>query len=75
MGAKIQAFDIFQTPLSSQYPLPLSYTLQSSNNLMKYRYLTDRNVIRYTYVLFSIYLGTKTLGDCVVGSEQVTRGS
>jgi hypothetical protein len=23
MGAKIQAFDIFQTPLSSHYPLPL----------------------------------------------------
>ncbi len=22
MGAKIQAFDIFQTPLSSHYPLP-----------------------------------------------------
>jgi hypothetical protein len=26
MGAKIQAFDIFQTPLSSHYPLPLNYT-------------------------------------------------
>jgi hypothetical protein len=25
MGAKIQAFDIFQTPLSSHYPLPLSF--------------------------------------------------
>jgi hypothetical protein len=25
MGAKIQAFDIFQPPLSSQYPLPLIY--------------------------------------------------
>jgi hypothetical protein len=25
MGAKIQAFDIFQTPLSSHYPLPLKY--------------------------------------------------
>ncbi len=24
MGAKIQAFDIFQTPLSSHYPQPLS---------------------------------------------------
>ncbi len=24
MGAKIQAFDIFQTPLSSHYPLPLT---------------------------------------------------
>jgi len=24
MGAKIQAFDIFQTPLSSHYPLPLN---------------------------------------------------
>jgi hypothetical protein len=24
MGAKIHAFDIFQTPLSSHYPLPLS---------------------------------------------------
>jgi hypothetical protein len=23
MGAKIQAFDIFQTPVSSHYPLPL----------------------------------------------------
>ncbi len=27
MGVKIQAFDIFQTPLSSHYPLPLSTTL------------------------------------------------
>jgi hypothetical protein len=27
MGAKIQAFDIFQTPLSSHYPLPLKYDL------------------------------------------------
>jgi hypothetical protein len=25
MGAKIQAFDIFQTPFSSHYPLPLKY--------------------------------------------------
>jgi hypothetical protein len=25
MGAKIQAFDIFQTPLGPHYPLPLSY--------------------------------------------------
>jgi hypothetical protein len=25
MGAKIQAFDIFQTPLSSHYPLPLRW--------------------------------------------------
>ncbi len=25
MGAKIQAFDIFQTPLSSHYPLPLTW--------------------------------------------------
>jgi hypothetical protein len=24
MGAKIQEFDIFQTPLSSHYPLPIS---------------------------------------------------
>ncbi len=24
MGAKIQAFDIFETPLSSHYPLPLN---------------------------------------------------
>jgi hypothetical protein len=24
MGTKTQAFDIFQTPLSSHYPLPLS---------------------------------------------------
>jgi hypothetical protein len=24
IGAKIQAFDIFQTPLSSHYPLPLT---------------------------------------------------
>jgi hypothetical protein len=27
MGAKIQAFDIFQTPLSSHYPLPLTFNL------------------------------------------------
>jgi hypothetical protein len=27
MGAKIQAFDIFQTPLSSHYPLPLMCNL------------------------------------------------
>jgi hypothetical protein len=25
MGAKIQAIDIFQTPLSSHYPLPLRF--------------------------------------------------
>jgi hypothetical protein len=29
MGAKIQAFDIFQTPLSSHYPLPLSAILSA----------------------------------------------
>jgi hypothetical protein len=29
MGAKIQAFDIFQTPLSSHYPLPLTSTLST----------------------------------------------
>ena len=28
MGAKIQAFDIFQTPLSSHYPLPLNAVLK-----------------------------------------------
>jgi hypothetical protein len=28
MGAKIQAFDIFQTLLSSHYPLPLRYGYQ-----------------------------------------------
>ncbi len=33
MGAKIQAFDIFQTPLSSHYPLPLSTV-----NMYIYRY-------------------------------------
>ncbi len=27
MGAKIQAFDIFQTPLSSHYPLHLSFAV------------------------------------------------
>ncbi len=34
MGAKIQAFDIFQTPLSSHYPLPLSSVgvLESQDN-------------------------------------------
>ncbi len=37
MGAKIQAFDIFQTPLSSHYPLPLneeSYHLQQHPHLL-----------------------------------------
>jgi hypothetical protein len=29
MGAKIQAFDIFQTPLSSHYPLPLRKVVYS----------------------------------------------
>jgi hypothetical protein len=29
MGAKTQAFDIFQTPLSSHYPLPLRDRAQS----------------------------------------------
>jgi hypothetical protein len=29
MGAKIQAFDIFQTPLSSHNPLPLIYIFSS----------------------------------------------
>ena len=32
MGAKIQAFDIFQTPLSSHYPLPLIGNLLSLKN-------------------------------------------
>ncbi len=32
MGAKIQAFDIFQTPLSSHYPLPLSQTSEASES-------------------------------------------
>jgi hypothetical protein len=34
MGAKIQAFDIFQTPLSSHYPLPLTVdsAMSSSQN-------------------------------------------
>jgi hypothetical protein len=30
MGAKIQAFDIFQTPLSSHYPLPLSQLVSNT---------------------------------------------
>jgi hypothetical protein len=29
MGAKTQAFDIFQTPLSSHYPLPLNRQSQT----------------------------------------------
>jgi hypothetical protein len=36
MGAKIQAFDIFQTPLSSHYPLPLSV---SGGNLVVAEYI------------------------------------
>ncbi len=28
MGAKIQAFDIFQTPLSSHYQLPLNSSMK-----------------------------------------------
>ncbi len=36
MGAKIQAFDIFQTPLSSHYPLPLS-------NLLSYCLMIETN--------------------------------
>jgi hypothetical protein len=33
MGAKIQAFDIFQTPLSSHYPLPLTnYKIVKKSN-------------------------------------------
>jgi hypothetical protein len=40
MGAKIQAFDIFQTPLSSHYPLPLrAFSLQSSNTTRSFSYL------------------------------------
>ncbi len=53
---------------------PLSYTLQSSNNLMKYGTVPNWKK-RYTVYPCTIYLGTKTPGDCVVGSEQVTRGS
>jgi hypothetical protein len=41
MGDKTQAFDIFQTPLSSQYPLPLRNVLKSSN---------------YTYIPSALYL-------------------
>ncbi len=33
MGAKIQAFDIFQTPLGSHYPLPLNAPIVSENKI------------------------------------------
>jgi hypothetical protein len=32
MGAKTQAFDIFQTPLSSHYPLPLSQLIDFTSD-------------------------------------------
>jgi hypothetical protein len=32
-GAKIQAFDIFQTPLSSHYPLPLNANCIAKNRI------------------------------------------
>ncbi len=32
MGAEIQAFDIFQTPLSSHYPLPLTALKDDSSS-------------------------------------------
>ncbi len=43
MGAKIQAFDIFQTPLSSHYPLPLT------GNILFYSFFKS------AYVFFTIY--------------------
>jgi hypothetical protein len=36
MGAKKQAIDIFQTPLSSHYPLPLIVNLKYRENPAKY---------------------------------------
>jgi hypothetical protein len=35
MGAKIQAIDIFQTPLSSHYPLPFFSNLGAKGNATK----------------------------------------
>jgi hypothetical protein len=36
MGAKIQAFDIFQTPLSSHYPLPLKLPAAILSSVLKF---------------------------------------
>ena len=47
MGAKIQAFDIFQTPLSSHYPLPLMQSWIQLFTLKRIRIqLPKRNRIR-----------------------------
>jgi hypothetical protein len=34
MRAKIQAFDIFQTPISSHYPLPLRYITDFNGDVL-----------------------------------------
>ncbi len=49
MGAKIQAFDIFQTPLSSHYPLPLN---------RKKQYLLLKETIFYLKFLLSRWFST-----------------
>ncbi len=42
MGSKIQAFDIFQTPLSSHYPLPFNANWQAATCLSNYQSLYQR---------------------------------
>jgi hypothetical protein len=44
MGAKIQAFDIFQTPLSSHYPLPLRK--QAAFYALKWQRAKPKNAIK-----------------------------
>ena len=60
MGAKIQAFDIFQTPLSSHYPLPLSIF----NHKNCYKAL--RNMIQDVY---SGSRSQKSTGSRITDSE------
>jgi hypothetical protein len=60
MGAKIQAFDIFQTPLSSHYPLPLRKVIQKEI-LLWYLYVSSKYFycvvpLILTYFLSQLFL-------------------
>jgi hypothetical protein len=62
MGAKIQAFDIFQTPLSSHYPLPLRFSF-CVNVLLRKLFLTTITLQPNNAVHFKTLTNFKKLKD------------
>ncbi len=55
MGDQTQAYDIFQTPLSSGYPLPLkAYSRESTFFHIKSKYLCF--ISRFYYAIVAAYL-------------------